>query len=231
MGQAGQPDPIVRRALEASYLAALPPEGLERLLAEAVRLDVPAGSTLYREGDSPRMALVVAGLIRVYLASPEGRQVTVRYAGPGEVLGTPAAVGGPVRTSVQALVDSTLLILGVRLFREVAQGDARVAWAVAEEVTRRLDAVLAAFAGTAFGTVRQRVARHLLDLAAQRQRGAVLLAPVSQQELADATGTVREVVARVLRELRDAGLVETTRQGVLLRDPAGLHRQADLPRA
>ena len=117
----------------------------------------------------------------------------------------------------------------MRLFREVAQADARVAWAVAEEVTRRLDAVLAAFAGTAFGSVRQRVARHLLDLAAPRWRGAVLLAPVSQQELADAAGTVREVVARALRELRDAGLVETTKRGVLLRDPAGLHRQAGSP--
>ena len=70
---------------------------------------------------------------------------------------------------------------------------------------------------------RQRVACHLLDLAAEWQRGSKLLAPVSQQELADAVGTVREVVARVLRELREAGLVETTRSGVLITDPAGLH--------
>jgi CRP/FNR family transcriptional regulator, cyclic AMP receptor protein len=212
-------------ALRASFLSALPPESLEKLLADAIRLDIPAGGVFYREGESPRLALVLGGLIRVYLTSPDGRQVTVRYARRGEVLGAPVAVGGPVDVSVQALVDSTLVMLNVRSLRDLAQNDARIAWAVAEEIARRLYAVLEAFSGTAFGTVRQRVARHLLDLAAERQHGAKLLAPVSQQELADAVGTVREVVARVLREARAAGLVETTRSGVLITDPAGLHDQ------
>jgi DNA-binding IscR family transcriptional regulator len=75
--------------------------------------------------------------------------------------------------------------------------------------------------------VRQRVARHLLDVASTHQQGAALVAPLRQQELADATGTVREVVARVLRDLRDAGLVETTRAGVRILDPIGLHAEAE----
>jgi DNA-binding IscR family transcriptional regulator len=51
---------------------------------------------------------------------------------------------------------------------------------------------------------------------------------VNQQELADAAGTVREVVTRVLREMRNAGLVDTVKQGVVLSDPAGLQRVADV---
>jgi CRP/FNR family transcriptional regulator len=86
-------------------------------------------------------------------------------------------------------------------------------------VTERLYEVLEAFAGSAFGTVRQRVARHLLDLATARESGAMLLAPVSQQGLADAVGTAREVVARTLHDLRLAGLVETERNGIRLLDP------------
>jgi CRP-like cAMP-binding protein len=38
------------------------------------RTDYPAGSTVYREGSYPRSFLVVRGLLRVYLTSPEGRQ-------------------------------------------------------------------------------------------------------------------------------------------------------------
>lgn len=94
-----------------------------------------------------------------------------------------------------------------------------LAWGLAEEVTRRLYEVLEAFAGNVFGSVRQRVARHLLDLAADRQQGAVLIASVSQQALADAVGTAREVVARTLHDLRRAGLVDTARKGVVLVDP------------
>jgi CRP/FNR family transcriptional regulator len=50
---------------------------------------------------------------------------------------------------------------------------------------------------TAFGSVKQRVASQLLQLATTKNRSdAQLSAQVSQQELADAVGSVREVVAR-----------------------------------
>jgi CRP/FNR family cyclic AMP-dependent transcriptional regulator len=113
---------------------------------------------------------------------------------PGAIIGAPTAIGGPADVSAQALTETALLTLDVDALRSLAGIDPGLAWALAEEVTRRLYQVLEAFAGNAFGSVRQRVARHLLDLAADRQRGAILLAPVSQQALADAVGTAREVV-------------------------------------
>src|SRR3954447_2774160 len=210
-----------------SFLLALNDATRARLLADAVRLDVPAGSVLYREGEASRMGVVVAGLMRVYLTSAEGRQVTVRYAREGEVLGTAVAVFGPIAVGAQALTDSTLLILNVNAVRALGQTDAAFAWAVAEEVARRLNDVLEVFAGAAFGSVRQRIARHLLDLAAEQPPADRLVSPVSQQDLADAVGSVREVVTRVLRDMRDEGLVDTTRHGIVLLDPAGLSAQVE----
>ena len=58
-------------------------------------------------------------------------------------------------------------------------------------------------ADTAFASVQQRVARHLLEIAAaQQESGGPLVARVSQQELADLAGSVREVVARPSRPAR-----------------------------
>jgi CRP/FNR family transcriptional regulator, cyclic AMP receptor protein len=71
------------------------------------------------------------------------------------------------------------------------------------------------------------VAAHLLDLASAQQRpDGRLVAQVSQQELADAVGSVREVVARVLRELRLARLVMTAPDSVVIVDAAGLHGES-----
>jgi CRP/FNR family transcriptional regulator len=120
-----------------------------------------------------------------------------------------------------------VLILNVAALQSLGRTDASFAWAIAEEVTRRLYEVIDIFAGNAFGSVRQRIARHLLDLAAEQQRDSRLVAHVTQQELADATGTVREVVARILRQMRDQGLIETTRTGIRLLDPSGLQREVD----
>jgi CRP/FNR family transcriptional regulator len=169
------------------------------------------------------MALVVAGLIRVYLTSIDGRQLTVRYARQGSVLGVPTVVVGPVQVGTQAVTDASVLVVSVARLRALGHADASFAWALAEQIGERLNEVLAACAGHAFGTVRQRVMRHLLDLAVEHQRDAHLVAPVSQQELADAVGTVREVVARVLRDLRSEHLVENGPSGIVLLQPDRLH--------
>jgi CRP/FNR family cyclic AMP-dependent transcriptional regulator len=212
-------DERIDEALQKSFLCVVADRSRERLLRGAISLDVPPGSILYRDADEPRLGLVVAGLVRVFMTSANARQITVRYARPGAVLGTAMAVGGPVDLSVQAVTGTSLLMLDVEGLRTLAKTDPDLAWRVAEEVTERLYEVLEAFAGSAFGTVRQRVARHLLDLATARGSGAMLLAPISQQGLADAVGTAREVVARTLHDLRLAGLVETERNGIRLLDP------------
>jgi CRP/FNR family transcriptional regulator len=225
-------DRDVDDALARSFLADLPTEVTARLRAEGERADYPAGTTVYRAGDEPRAALVVRGLIRVYLSSPEGRQVTVRYARPGDVLGIAVLVGGPAGTGVQTVEPSSVLRIGARTLTEAARRDARVAWAVAEELNRRLYEVLEQTAVSAFGSVRQRVAAHLLDLASGRQQpGGRLVARVSQQELADAAGSVREVVSRALRDLRTAGIVTTTADSVVILDPARLYAESAGPAA
>src|SRR5215475_5355747 len=199
-------DQEVDDALAGSFLAGLPPELVGRLRDEGERADYPAGTTVYRAGSDPHAALVVRGLLRVYMTSAEGRQVTVRYARPGDVLGIAVLVGGPANVGVQAVEPSGLFRISPRTLTAAAHRDPRVAWAIAEELNRRLYETLEQTSVNAFGSVRQRVAAHLLDLASTQQHPAGRLAAhVTQQELADAAGSVREVVARVLREWRVAG--------------------------
>ena len=223
-------DRDVDDALARSFLVGLPAELTGRLLAEGERADYPAGTTVYRAGDDPQAALVVRGLIRVHLSSSAGRQVTVRYTRPGDVLGIAVLVGGPANTSVQTVEPSSVFRISARTLTTAARSDARVSWVIAEELNRRLYEVLEQTAVNAFGSVRQRVAAHLLDLASDRQRPrSRLVVRVSQQELADAAGSVREVVARVLRDLRGAGIVGTAADSVVILDPARLYAESGGP--
>jgi CRP/FNR family transcriptional regulator, cyclic AMP receptor protein len=212
----------VRAAIARSFLAELPPAALERLLASAVLESVPAGTTTYRAGGEPRPSLIVSGLFRSYFAGPDGRQVTVRYARQGDTLGVVAAHGGPAPLHVQALTDATRLRFETDTLRELASSDAQVAYALLGEITNTVYALWHEIAATAFASVPQRVARHLLEIAAREQEaeGGPLVAHVSQQELADLVGSVREVVARALRDLRDEGVVQVSRGGIVVIDPA-----------
>lgn len=220
-------DPEVKDAVRRSFLGKLRPGLVERLLAEGERIDYPEGVILYQGGSSARPGLVIHGLLRVYMSSGEGRQVTVRYARSSDVLGIPFMVGGPQNVSIQTLAQSSLVSIDAGTLMQEAQHDAKVAWAIAEELNRRLDDTLQQTAINAFGTVKQRVAAHLLDLASSQQGPqARLVAHVSQQELADAIGSVREVVARVLREFRLGGLVATSPNSVHILDAKRLHDES-----
>ena len=85
----------VRAAIADSFLSELDPDLVHRLVEQAIPLDLEAGAMLYPEEGDPRMALVISGLLRVYLISAEGRQITVRYAREGDVLGTAVTLAGP----------------------------------------------------------------------------------------------------------------------------------------
>src|SRR5437899_5482714 len=119
-------EPVVRAAIDRSFLAELPEGALERLLAGAVLEEVPAGTTTYRAGGEPRPSLIVSGLFRSFFAGPDGRQVTVRYAREGDFLGVVAAHGGPAPLHVQALTKSERLRFETDTLRDLATSDPQV---------------------------------------------------------------------------------------------------------
>jgi CRP/FNR family transcriptional regulator len=210
------------------FLASLPAAAAERLLAEGIRINLPAGSVVYRDEETPRLIVVVKGLLRVFLTSDDGRQVTARYVRSGGVAGLVLVIGGPAPMSIEAMTSSLVIALRVDLMRALLASEPGVASACAAELTRQLHEVLADLSDQAFLPVRRRLVRQLLRLA-DPGPGRSLVVRASQQELADSIGSVREVVTRNIRQLHAEGLVETLRDETILRDPERLAAEAAGP--
>lgn len=227
-------DADLRSAVSTSHLRELPGEVLDALLVGSARMRISAGSVTHWEGEpDPHLELVVSGMVRVFVTAPDGRTMTVRYCRPGALIGVLSlfATGFAMPATTQALVDAEVLGISATVARVMGAGDLRVARAFLTELSERALSFVYEIPGSAFATVRQRVARHLLDLASARvgeaptsghRAGQKLIVQVSQQDLANAVGTVREVVVRVLRELRRDGLVRTERDRIVLLEPARL---------
>ncbi len=213
-----------RGAAAAGPLSRLPPEVLTRLLDGHVVVRAAAGGVLYRPGEVAGVAVVVDGLVRVSMTSDEGRQVTVRYARRGDVLGVPVTVSGSAPVSVQAVTDAVAATTRPGVLPELARRDPRVGLWMADELAARVGGLLQELAMNAFWPVRRRLARHLLDLAVDAQQGGELVVRASHQELADHVGTVREVVARTLAQLRADGYLAPAAPdgGVRVLDAAAL---------
>jgi CRP/FNR family cyclic AMP-dependent transcriptional regulator len=218
------PDPLA--AARRGPLGELPPVALDQVLATCHVFSVSAGGRVYEPGQVVGMHVVLTGMVRVAMSSVEGRQLTIRYARDGEVLGVPIVVArAGVPVSVQAVTDVTLARTPPELLWSLAQHDVQVALWLATEAGDRLRGLLEELADNAFRPVRARIARHLLDLATDSQTSATLEARISHQQLADSVGSVREVVARTLASLKRDGLVLTERDRIRIMDP---QRLADL---
>jgi CRP/FNR family transcriptional regulator, cyclic AMP receptor protein len=238
--------PTVEHAWRRSFLAALPPGIVRSLLGQARESSVAAGEIFYRGAYHPEMAmlaLVADGMLRIYLQTDTGRQVTMQYHQPGAVVGSPALLLGGARGDGErsrqwhllggdrvygeALRDTLLLRLSPPQFLELARTEVSVAWAVASYLGQRAMASQQMLSHDLFLSVRARVARHLIELASARDDTLVVRA--NHQAIADAIGSVREVVSRALSNMRDEGLI--TRRGgeTVLLDVKRLEVIAALP--
>ena len=214
-----------RDAVEDSRLSTMPEATLASLTSGSTVLDVPSGGVLLRLGSTdPFLCLVATGLVRTFLVSVDGRQMTVRYSRRGDIVGAATVFAGQLpNTGVQAVVDSSVLVLRPQSVRDLAATDLGFANVLLHDLAERATAYISALASTTLSSLRQNVIRHLLDLAVPDPGGNGPVVRLSQQALAEHVGTVREVIGRILRDLKDQGLLATRRDEIVLLDATRLH--------
>jgi CRP/FNR family transcriptional regulator, cyclic AMP receptor protein len=218
-------DEDVRRALASGWAKDLKADRLEALVRRGKRIRMPGGATAAPSTVGALAAIVLSGLIRLYLSSQDGRQVTVRYLRMGDFV--LPVVRQRVPVGVQSLTASEIWGIPMQAASSWAQSSTESAWAIARALGRELHHGLEQMHLATFGTVRQRLARHLLDVAAAHQTNEQLVVSMRPQDIADCVGTVREVASRALRELcADATLVKT-RSGYVIRDAVRLYKHAE----
>lgn len=228
-GGGGWTDPRLAAIAHRGFLGRLSPELIEELTRTARSAYYPKGTILGAAAESAP-ALVVSGMLRYFLSAGDGRQMTIRYVGPGDLVGTLVSDRANVRTRVEVLQPAVLLNLDLADVRSLAARRPAFAEALLDETVGRVRMAYRALSASAFMGVRARVARDLLERA--KMAGAPLSTglhlDVTQQALADATGSVREVVARALRELREEKAIGPLGDGVTILDFDALDRIASV---
>ncbi|NIY69442.1 Crp/Fnr family transcriptional regulator [Streptomyces malaysiensis] len=215
-------DPV-ERAWDSSFLAQLPAAAQQELLATAHEEEIFPDQNVYRELLEPRfsfVALVVSGMLRSYVTSAGGRRIAARYWEAGQVVGLTSVLLHGAPSGVEAIRKGSLLRLDPITLERLGRTDGKVAWLIAQELASRLAEGAANRVPHTFGSVRVRVAWHLLKLAVDIDGRPVVR--VTQQELADSVGSVREVVGRTLLALCSEGILCREGAAIVIRDPRRL---------
>lgn len=189
------------------------------------------GAPLFWQGDRlPWLPLVQKGHVKLIRNTRSGREVVADLAGPGDTLcWSQVLADEPVPLSAIALEEATILLLPTTPIRHCVSTDPRVAFSWVQSVEERFESLLDQVAETRAPSVPARLGGlllHLLDRRGDPRTGHIPV-KMTRQDLADSAGTTVETVIRLMRRWEKAGLVETQRDGFLVRDAAGLRDASD----
>jgi CRP-like cAMP-binding protein len=210
---------------ERGFLGRLSPELVDELIQASHAVSYPTGSLIETPARAG-LAVILSGALRYYLSAADGRQITVGYLGPGNVIGTVERESTST-VHIQAIAPTILRHLQADRVQALIQRRPELTQALLDEAIHGLRHSFRVLAASAFMTVRARVARDIIErasLSGPLRAGAHLI--VTHQSLADAAGSVREVVARTLRNLSREGIIATGGGGVTVLDPIALTRTA-----
>jgi CRP/FNR family cyclic AMP-dependent transcriptional regulator len=209
---------------QGSFIDRLDPELRRTLLSGARQRNVAPGALIFPPAPSwTRAGVVLDGVARGFLVAADGRQLTVRYVRPGDLIGSIYPLAGDrAPLAIQAVTACRVVELEPADLRELVLASPAFSEALLRVFARRIEDLYATLAASAFGTIRERLAALLLEIATPGDEAGRLTVTSTQQQLADGLGSVREVVARVLRELREDGIVVTTHGRIEILDPVRL---------
>lgn len=222
--------PVVTNSRELDPLRDRVPAAIARLAAAIGRMSAyAAGERVFGAGERVAgLHLVVSGAIRIIREGP-GRAVVVHREGPGGLLGEVALFGdGTYPATALAAEPSRVALLPAREVIASLRTDVALAEVFLERLANRTREIIGRLDRLAHQSVLRRLAGHLAarHAASSGTRDALSLG-MTQTELADELGTVKEVVVRELRALRRLRLIEPRGRGLYtIKDIEGLRALA-----
>ena len=189
---------------------------VRELAGAATERSYKQGETIFDEGEIwPYLAFVRTGKVVLTLLSADGKTHALGERLPQDPLNeTSTFDGGGATTRAEALIDCSLVLLAQEAVLHAARNDAELAIGFLAEASQARRRSIDSIGDLAFAHVLQRVAKFLLSYAPTTTgmaKGISGIENQSQAQIAAAAGTVRDMAARALLRLKNAGAVELDR--------------------
>jgi CRP-like cAMP-binding protein len=213
------------------FLTVLPESELAELAARMRPRRYHAGVAIFHRDDAGAALYIIrSGHVKLVLASPEGREITVRVLGPGDFFGEMALLDdGPRSASALALEPVEALILDRATFAAMLARHPAVASALLAILGAHLRRTDELIQDILFLDLPARLAKQLLMLAAHHgcatPRGVRIDLHLNQSELAAMIGAARESANRCLNAYADRGIIAIERDAITILKPEALQER------
>lgn len=239
-GRAGTPRPtrvgaetelspvVIRPGRQPNIFSNLTESQRNKVIAQGVYCRLGQGETLFAQGDHHRgVYLIETGLIRTFYTSPAGREITLAYWQPGNIVGTPQIFDPSIHMwSGIAAVESSVLSFRGEQLRELMEKIPALAIGIVKalEFKGKCLSALVHMLGTR--SVAERLGMLLYNLAelhgVQEPGGIAIGQPFTHEVLAQMVGASRQWVTMTLDQFQRDGLIRIGKCHTIIPKPQRL---------
>jgi len=197
------------------YFDDLPENMLEEIAEHTHLREYQRGDVMFWEGDPcDGLFIVEKGSAKIFRLSPQGRQYIVRILQEKDTFAeVPAFDEGTNPVNVEALETCSVWVINNKKLHELVMEHPVFAQKVLANFGRMLRGMVRMVSEMAFYQVTHRLARLIVEMA-QDKSGPHW----TQEQLAARLGTVREVVARSIKELERSGAIKVENHRIRIAD-------------
>ncbi|XPS87173.1 transcriptional regulatory, Crp family [Desulfosarcina variabilis str. Montpellier] len=189
---------------------------------------LPVHHYLFHQGDPALQCyMVIKGQLKLTKLNENGKTVTIRYVGSGELTAAVAVIkNGVYPVTAETVQETEIVGWDQPKMMELMRRFPDIAINLLSVVLFRIEDIQQRYLEICTEQVDQRIARSLLRLmrwkGIKNDEGVLIDIPLSRQSLADYSGTTLYTVSRTLSAWEKRGWVESGRERIIVTDPHAL---------
>ena len=208
------------------YFAGLSPVEFDSARELMFEKKAERGEIILLEGEPAQaMFFNVAGVVKVFKTSSEGKEQILSLARPGDSFNdVPIFDDGPNPASAEAMGPVVLYGLRKDDWKDILRDYPPVAMNTIKVLAEHVRQLVSLVEDLSFRHVIGRVAKILLEYVGD---GTGPRPRLTQQEMAAMAGTAREVVGRSLKALEDEGIIRLDHHRIVITDKNALNEMVE----
>ena len=181
---------------------------IESVASQTVTRQFPKNTVIVSQGDdTDSFYVIVQGKVDVFLHNDKGKEIIINTLGECESFGELAPLGGiPRQASIITTEDSTFGIISRQVFIDTLLVKPSISMRIIDLLITRIQDLTEEVSSLALEDVYNRVVRVLYKHAAEVGEKLVT-EKLTQQDIASRVGATREMVHRILKELKTGGYI------------------------
>jgi CRP-like cAMP-binding protein len=196
--------------------------------------DFPAATSLFFQGDIARVVFYIErGLIKLIHLSGDGQELIVGLRSKGSFLGSSSLiVQEPHPVTAITVTSCSLICIPADIFLRLARTDEQFCWHIHQAHSREVHQHVSQLLTLRCLSARQRFERLLLQFSLsmpslERQASIKIRLPLKQWEIAQLIGITPEHLSRVLKQIKQEGIIHEEDGHMIVPDVRKIQTQDD----